>query len=104
MCEGPRRGYRRVTPRVSCCARVPWRLRGTVRPGDSKKSEEKPYDRASMGTLLRFFVIDRDGNPRRHPLASFGALAEGAVPVPEWAATPFLCAEVAVWSENRRPV
>jgi hypothetical protein len=57
-----------------------------------------------MGTVLRMFVIDRDGNPRRLANASFGALVEGAVPVPEWAAWPFLCADVAVWCENRRPV
>jgi hypothetical protein len=57
-----------------------------------------------MGTVLRSFVIDRDGNPRRLGCASFGALVEGVAPVPEWAATPFLCADVWVWCENRRPV
>jgi hypothetical protein len=57
-----------------------------------------------MGTVLRSFVIDREGNPRRLAHGSFGALVEGAVPIPERAACPFLCAHVWVWCENRRPV
>ncbi len=54
--------------------------------------------------MFRIVGIDKDGNPRRLARASYSALVEGATPVPEWAATPFLCAEVAVWLENRRPV
>ena len=57
-----------------------------------------------MATVLRLLVMDREGNPRRLARASFGALVEGVSAIPEWAATPFLCAEVSVWSENRRPV
>jgi hypothetical protein len=54
--------------------------------------------------VLRVFVMDADGMPRRLPLASYGPLLEGKLSVPAWAARPLLCAQVALWSEGRRPV
>jgi hypothetical protein len=92
MAEGPRGGYRRVRSKGELHRWTPVAAAGTVRPGDAKKSQEKAYDRASMATVLRLFVMDREGNPRRLARASFGALVEGVTPVPEGAATPFLCA------------
>lgn len=57
-----------------------------------------------MGTVLRLFLLDTKGMPRRFPITCYGPLFEGVLPVPEWAARPVLCAEIVLWSENRRPV